>query len=80
MAITRYDPWDVINQVNDILGSSLRNFDSSSVSTSKWAPAVDIIVEHDKYIINADLPGIKTDDIEVSMDNQHIPVNMHPLM
>lgn len=69
MSMTRYDPWNIINQMNEILGSSSRNFDNSSMATSKWAPAVDILEEQDKYVINADLPGVKTEDIEVSMEN-----------
>ena len=68
MSMTRYDPWNIINQMNDILGSSLRNYDNSSMATSKWAPAVDIHEEQDKYVINADLPGIKAEDIDVSME------------
>lgn len=69
MSLTRYDPWNIINQMNELLGSSLRNTDNSNMATSRWAPAVDIHEEKDKYVIEADLPGIKPDDIEVSITN-----------
>jgi len=40
----------------------------SSVATAEWAPAVDIKEEVDKFVIHADIPGVKPEDIEVSME------------
>ncbi|MFN8769943.1 MAG: Hsp20/alpha crystallin family protein [Neisseriaceae bacterium] len=69
MNLTTYDPWKLINQINDMLDSSLRKQDSSTTATSIWAPAVDINEDKDNYYIKADLPGVNKDDIEVFMDN-----------
>ena len=42
--------------------------DSSTVETAPWAPAVDIKEEKDRFLLQADLPGIKPDDIDITME------------
>ena len=39
-----------------------------SIATAEWAPAVDIKEEADKFVIYADIPGVKPENIEVSME------------
>ncbi len=70
MSISRYDPWNILNQMNEILGSSLRNGENSSIYTNQWVPAVDIREEKDRYLVEVDLPGVDKNAIEVSMDNR----------
>lgn len=36
---------------------------------SEWAPAVDLREEEDHYAIQADVPGMKPEDLEVTLDN-----------
>ncbi len=43
--------------------------EDSDVVTSEWMPSVDIVEQNDKFVINADIPGVDPKDIEVSMDN-----------
>jgi|DewCreStandDraft_4_1066084.scaffolds.fasta_scaffold01070_40 HSP20 family protein len=38
-------------------------------ATEKLSPAVDIEEDKDKYILKADLPGMKQDDIKVEVDD-----------
>jgi HSP20 family protein len=57
----------MVEQMRDLI-SSYGDSDSS-VATSTWAPAVDIHEDQHQYIIEADLPGVKQDNIEVYMDN-----------
>lgn len=42
--------------------------DSSPFYTEGWSPAVDISETKDAYIVNAELPGIKKDDIKITMN------------
>jgi HSP20 family protein len=39
------------------------------VATSDWAPAVDIKEEDKRFLIQADIPGVDPEDIEVEMEN-----------
>jgi HSP20 family protein len=69
MAITRYEPWGLLNQLQRELTRSQDDKTSEgSIATAEWAPAVDIKEEADKFVIHADIPGVKPENIEVSME------------
>ncbi len=68
MAITRYEPWSLLSQLQKELERSQDEAGEGSIATAEWAPAVDIKEEPDKFVIEADIPGVKPDEIEVSME------------
>ncbi len=75
MALTRYEPWDLLNQFQkdinrlyQVQAGEERDADNSSVVTSSWIPAVDIKEEDKRFVLHADLPGIDPKDIEVTME------------
>ena len=75
MAVVRYDPWILLNQVQkemnklfDTRFGELQTGDSSSVVTSSWIPTVDIKEEEKRFVLYADLPGIDPKDIEITME------------
>ena len=69
MAIVRYEPWSLLSQLQKQLDSSYDDDGSEgSISTAEWAPAVDIKEEDDQFVLLADIPGVKPEDIEVHMD------------
>jgi HSP20 family protein len=69
MAIIRYEPWSLLSQLQKELE---RSYDvqsgEGSVSTAEWTPAVDIKEENDKFIVYADIPAVKPEDIEIHME------------
>ncbi len=72
MTMIPYEPWKLMNQLRDelsrfpVFGGELGQ---GRIATSDWSPAVDIAEEKDAYVIHADLPGVKPEEIEVSMEN-----------
>ncbi|MFA5924252.1 MAG: Hsp20/alpha crystallin family protein [Methylococcaceae bacterium] len=69
MAINRYEPWTLLNQLHQELERSRDDKSGEgAVATAEWAPAVDIKEEVDKFVIRADIPGVKPEDIEISME------------
>lgn len=71
MAITRYEPvdlWTRMQQLNDVWRGA-PDVEASNVATSHWMPLVDIKEEADKFLIKADIPGVKPEAIEVTMEN-----------
>lgn len=74
MALLRREPrsiFDYMQQEFDRLNVThpqAKNDENSNVVTSDWAPAVDIKEETDRYLITADIPGVKPDDIDVHME------------
>ncbi len=70
MAITRYEPWGLLNQLQRELDRAYEGSEESgSIATAEWAPAVDIKEEGDKFVLHADIPGVKPEDIDVSMED-----------
>lgn len=75
MAIRRYDPWSLINQVQELnrlfddRHSQAQDEESGHVVASDWVPAVDIKEEQERYVIYADVPGVDPAGIEVTMEN-----------
>ncbi|MDD1605397.1 MAG: Hsp20/alpha crystallin family protein [Methylococcaceae bacterium] len=69
MAIIRYEPWSLLSQLQKELERSHDvQSGEGSVSTAEWAPTVDIKEENDKFIVYADIPGVKPEDIDVNME------------
>lgn len=70
MAITRYEPWGLLTQLQKELEQMRSDVSGDgSSATAEWAPAVDIKEESDRFVLHADLPGVKPEQIDVSMEN-----------
>jgi HSP20 family protein len=42
---------------------------ATGVSTPAWAPALDIAERKDAYLVTVDLPGVKLDDLETTLED-----------
>lgn len=73
MKMINYEPFGALRtlreDMNRLLAGTLENEDGSSVVTSRWAPAVDIKEEAERFVIHADIPGVDPKDIEITLDN-----------
>jgi len=73
MNMIQYEPLGALrtlrDDVNRLLTGALDGEDGSSVVTSRWAPAVDIKEEDERFVIHADIPGVDPKNIEVTLDN-----------
>jgi HSP20 family protein len=71
MAITRYEPWNVVSQlqheINRVFGT-LNDTEGSS-ATSAWSPAVDVREFPDRFQLLLDVPGVEPKDVEITLDN-----------
>jgi HSP20 family protein len=63
MSITLREPWQFLNQFNRNIGVVGAN--SASVS---FIPAVDVREEKDRFVVQADLPGVAPTDIDVTAE------------
>jgi len=71
MTLMIRDPWQVMNEwrkeMDRTAGYPVTR-DDTTVEGGDWTPAVDIKEEDDKYVLHADIPGVKPEEIEISMD------------
>ena len=77
MAISRYEPWSLVtqlqNEVNRVFGN-LNDSDSNS-ATSEWSPAVDVHEYSDRFQLLMDLPGVDPKDVEITLDGGVLTVS-----
>ena len=64
MTVVRYEPWALLNRLHRELDQT---FDTVTRDAT-WSPAVDIHEETDRFVVSADLPGVKPADIEITAD------------
>jgi HSP20 family protein len=80
MHITRYQPWGLFRGLQDDLDRLMESrlaMDDTSAATANWVPAVDIKEEKDRFVIRADVPGVKPEDIEITMENGILTIDGH---
>ena len=64
------DPWQAMEQWRrdlDRAFSPMRD-DDTKVVGSHWSPAVDIKEEDDRFVLHADIPGVRPEDIEITLE------------
>lgn len=70
MAIQRYKPLSLIDQLQREMASVFNPPSvESNFGSEEWTPAVDIAETAEAYQIHADLPGVKSEEIEITAEN-----------
>ena len=49
-------------------------FDADTFMNRSWSPAVDISETNDSYLIRAELPGLKKDEVKITIENNTIAI------
>ncbi len=76
-ALTRWDPFreleDVQQRLSGFLGRRPQRGDNNdgneSITVAQWAPLVDITEDDKEYLIKAEVPEIKKNEIRVTVEN-----------
>jgi HSP20 family protein len=64
MNIAIREPWHLLNRLN----RELDGFAGAPSSEVAFIPAVDVHEEKDRFVVKADLPGVKPEEIEVTAE------------
>ena len=74
--ITRWNPMreleDMQHRFENILGRSplqMRENGEESLTAAEWTPPVDVAEDEKEYVIKAELPEVKKEDVKVSVEN-----------
>jgi HSP20 family protein len=75
-ASTYWDPFreleDMQHRLSSVLGRQTHrrpDGDKESITVAEWAPVVDIIEDETEYLIKAELPEVKKEEIKVTVEN-----------
>ena len=71
MSLVRRNPWSLFDQLNRELTNPVQNYsaEDANTATANWTPSVDIAEDENCFTLLADIPGVKPDNIEVSMED-----------
>src|SRR5688572_14901803 len=77
MSIIRYDPFRDLRtlqeEVNRLFSTNLtRGFGEEGIGRGAWNPSVDIYENKDQIVLEAELPGMKQEDFELTVENNVI--------
>src|SRR3989442_5155181 len=77
MTIVRYDPFRDLRtlqeEVNRLFSTNLtRGFGEEGIGRGAWNPSVDIYENKDHIVLEAELPGMKREDFDLSVENNII--------
>lgn len=61
-----FDPFDTLGRLNHMFDGLAH--DLGGQAQSGWVPAVDFENRGEHYLVTADLPGVKPEDVEISLD------------
>lgn len=74
--LTRWDPiremTEIQNRFANLMGRTplqLQENGEEALTSTEWVPAVDISEDKKEYVIKAELPDVRKDDVKVSVEN-----------
>lgn len=71
MSLIRYEPNNLLSQFHDEIS---RLFDARNNPVAEWSPAVDVKETEKTYVIHADVPGVKLEDLDVTLENDVLTI------
>ena len=68
---------DMQQRLSSVLGprSQRRDGDKESITLAEWSPLVDITEDGKEYLIKTELPEIKKEEIEVTVENSVLVIS-----
>ena len=65
---------DLQNELNRVFDGLVRHSTPSGETGTFWAPLVDVYEDEGGYVINAELPGLTKDDVELHLENRTLTI------
>jgi len=71
--LVRHDPWKLMTQLYSDLDHFMEHRsravdDPGAATVADWVPPVDIKEEDARFVIQADIPGVRSEDLEITME------------
>jgi HSP20 family protein len=73
--VTRYDPFREILSMRRAMDRLVDNsIDQNELPKAEWALALDVLEHQNEYLVRASLPGVKSEDLEVTYEKGMLTV------
>jgi len=78
MNLVTYDPFRELrslqDEVNRVFSSSFNRSSDNEMMRGAWSPTVDIYENKDQIVLEAELPGMKPEDVNISVENNVLTI------
>ena len=80
-ALTSWNPLRELgsleNRLDRLFGltSPSRNGEKEAMTVSQWTPLVDIIEDNNEYLVKAELPELKKEEVKVNVENGQLTIS-----
>ena len=72
-ALTKWNPFreleEIQSRLSSLFGRTTKGLGEETMTVSEWAPLVDITEDEKEYLIKAELPEVKKEDVKVTVEN-----------
>jgi HSP20 family protein len=79
MNIVRYDPFRELrslqDEMNRLFTSSFSRGEGDEMMRGAWSPSVDIFENKNEIVLEAELPGMKPEDVDISIENNVLTIH-----
>ncbi len=76
MSLVHYKPVNLFdqfdNEINRFFSSALTT--DAANQTHDWSPAMDIREEDSRYVLEADIPGVSREDVDISLEDSVLTI------
>lgn len=73
MSLVRWNPFQELEEMSDRLNRLVRRSNPSDVqealTVADWSPTVDIAETVEEYVVKAELPEVKKEDVKISVED-----------
>lgn len=66
---------DFSDEIDRLFDLSLTGEENASACCSGWTPALDVYEDKEQFVVKAELPGMKREDINVSLEDGSLTVS-----
>ena len=72
MTLVRWQPAPLQTEMNRLFGSL---FDSPTLATRRFSPPMDLVENESSYVLRADLPGLRAQDVKIEFDHDVLTIS-----
>lgn len=79
MNMITYDPFRELRslqeEMNRVFNTNLNRGGGNELARGAWSPSVDIFENKDNIVLEAELPGMKPEDVDISVENNVLTIH-----
>ena len=76
MSLVRYKPTNLFDQFDNEINRFFYNARSTDAANqaNDWTPAMDIREEDNRYVLEADIPGVAREDLDITLEDSVLTI------